>query len=407
MALQIDLSPMQALEIFYDGETLGVDEGVFIKNEKQRNLKLPSLLVKFLSKYGYLNINCGMSQLWLPDKIDQDEAKVDGKLQKVWIIGTCRNSLIALRPEDCTEENPNLLFDDLPEENGDDITLVFNKSDLTLQDYLSLLFAEFPTVCDNSTVCNIPKEIEKSIKELGEENPESNLYDFFISAERPVRYICYDDEKREFMILVLAPDQETMLKFTPCFAIRELENIFTRLFYEQAANCDFAHALKIVEKLIYNLEQVQGMAPELGEKYKLAGRCCWALRRWSEAEHYYKQAEKIYQDVLAETLENVESFYEGLGNFYFDKEDVHKSEQAYAEVDRIGRFAGKKCAYLKGSRLMRQAQILADGNQLKRAVELYDQALEFFRAEPKGCKYELARCQQLRGEAKKKLKNKS
>ena len=40
MALQINIEPLKALELFYDQEKLGVWEGDFIKNAKQRNLKL-------------------------------------------------------------------------------------------------------------------------------------------------------------------------------------------------------------------------------------------------------------------------------------------------------------------------------------------------------------------------------
>ncbi len=42
--------------------------------------------------------------------------------------------------------------------------------------------------------------------------------------------------------------------------------------------------------------------------------------------------------------------------------------------------------------------------RVKKAIEYYDQALKIFQEDPKDCKYEIVRCQQLRGEAKKQLK---
>lgn len=51
--------------------------------------------------------------------------------------------------------------------------------------------------------------------------------------------------------------------------------------------------------------------------------------------------------------------------------------------------------------------IMAEATRYEKAIELYDQALAEYQKDPKNCKYDIARCQQLRGEAKKLLKEKS
>lgn len=403
MALQINIEPLKALELFYDQEKLGVWEGDFIKNAKQRHLKLPKLLHKFLANYAYLNVNRGSNQLWVPDKIDQTEAKVNDKKQDILIIGTMRNNLVAILASECDQANPTLLLDQLPEEKDDDMTLVFEKSKLDLQEFLIIMLLESPTVYDTATVYNQPNDTEEIVNSYN----NADLAKLLQVNEHPKHYICYDDETREFLGFILLPGRDIILKFKSCFAIHELENIFNKEFYENATNCDFQHALKILFKLIDHLENVEGVAPDLAEKYKLAGRCCWSLKEWGEAENWYKKAERIYKDILAETLEKVGNFYENLGVFYFDKEDINKSQTAYQEVDRLSDFSGTNNPYRKGQRILRQGMLMADAKRYQKAIELYDQALAEFQQDPKGCKYDIARCQQLRGEARKELKLKS
>ncbi len=66
-------------------------------------------------------MNSGSDQLWAPDKIDFDKAKVDGELKDILIIGMLRENLVALLVDDCESENPTVVYlDDLPEENGEE-----------------------------------------------------------------------------------------------------------------------------------------------------------------------------------------------------------------------------------------------------------------------------------------------
>lgn len=398
--IKVGLTPLEALAEYYGGEELGVYEGDFIRNEKRRGLKLPKLLKEFLQKYGYLDVNGGSDQLWLPDKIDFDKAKVDGKLKDILLVGSFRNNLVAILAEDCEKSNPTLLLDDLPEENGEELTLVFHKSEFDLNELIKILFLGSPAIYNNSLAQNEHEAILKTV----ESYRSDELLKVLQGGKCPRRSICWDEEKKEFLALLIFPDREVLLKFEPSFSPRELEGILNRELYENTRGCDYGHALKIVRMLIGFLEK-HGGGLMLGEKYMVAGRCSWALKRWNEADDWYRKAERVFVAEMKTTLERCQSFYEGLGNFCLAKEDLMRSEMAKREEDRICEFLGSGGARNRGNRLLRQAAVMLEIEKIEKAIEYYDQALEVFQEEPKDCKYEIARCQQLRGEAKKKLKS--
>jgi len=401
--LKVGLTPLEALAKFYDGEELGVWEGDFIRNEKRRGLELPPILKEFLSKYGYLDVNSGDDQLWVPDKIDFDTAKVDGETKEILIIGALRGNLVAILKEDCGQENPWLLLDDLPEENGEELTLVFHKSkEIDLREMLTILLLESPAAYNSSLACNNHEEILKAIQEYGGK-AAAELSKLMEGGARPSRTLCWDDKKKEFVALLLFPEREVLLKFVPSFSPRELEGILNRELYENTRGCDYEHALKIVLMLIAFLEK-HGGGLILGEKYAVAGRCNWALKRWNEADEWYKKAERVFMTEMRETLERCQNFYEGLGNFCLANEDLFRSQAANREADRICEFLGSGGPQTRGNRLLRQAAVMLEIERIEKAIEYYDEALKTFQEDPKDCKYEIARCQQLRGEAKKKLK---
>lgn len=405
MGLKLVLDPLDALEIFYRGEKLGIWEGELIRNEKRRGVFLPSLLKEFLLRYGLFNVNRGINQIWLPDKIDTDLAKVDGEKRDILILGKFRDDLVAVLADECDQENPTLLLDELPEEENGEVTLVFNKSDLDLKEFLTTMIIESPSVYDNAKFYNDDSGIQEAMDEFDEES-RKELKRKIEESERPKRFLYWNEEGQQFVAVILRKDCTILLKFAPCLAIAELENLFNREFYENAENCNYERALNILLRLINYWTQMNNMDVTLAEKYKLAGRCCWMLKRWTEAEHYYKQAEQLYKDALIEALDKSAAFYEGLGNFYLAREDIFKSQTAFLEVDRLCELAGRNGPRNKGERIMRQGQIMMEAMRYEEAIDLYNKALAEFQKDPRDCKYDIARCQQLRGEARKKLNEK-
>ncbi len=57
MAVLHNLDPLEALSIFYRGETDGFPEEDFSVNVKTRGIVLPAILHKFLREYGYMPVN--------------------------------------------------------------------------------------------------------------------------------------------------------------------------------------------------------------------------------------------------------------------------------------------------------------------------------------------------------------
>lgn len=400
--MKTEVDALEALKAFYKGATLGVWEGDLIRNEKKRGIFLPTLLQEFLEKYGLLNVNRGINQLWLPDKIDEDTAKVGDELREILIVGKFRENLVAILKDDVEQENPILLLDDLPEENGDEVTLVFHKSEMRLMEFLMIMLVESPSVYDNARVFGGDK-IQEALEELDEKS-RAEIEKLLKGNKRPARKLYWDEEQRSFIVLIMTEEQTVLLEFAPCLSIRELEDIFAREFYENAENCDYAYALEILRSLIDYWNQVGNAEAILADKYKLAGRCCWAMKAWMEAEDYYKRAEELYKKTLGDALEKSVSFYEGLGNFYAAREDFFKSQSAFSEVDRLCEFARKNSPRYRGERMMRQGMLMMEATRYEQAVEIYDRALEEFQRDPKDCKYDIARCQQLRGEARKAIK---
>ena len=271
-----------------------------------------------------------------------------------------------------------------------------------MREMLTILLLESPAAYNSSLACNNHEEILKAIQEYGGK-AAAELSKLMEGGARPSRTLCWDDKKKEFVALLLFPEREVLLKFVPSFSPRELEGILNRELYENTRGCDYEHALKIVLMLIAFLEK-HGGGLILGEKYAVAGRCNWALKRWNEADEWYKKAERVFMTEMRETLERCQNFYEGLGNFCLAKEDLFRSQAANREADRICEFLGSGGPRTRGNRLLRQAAVMLEIERIEKAIEYYDEALKTFQEDPKDCKYEIARCQQLRGEAKKKLK---
>ena len=406
MSLGIQVEPLEALEFFHKGEELGIWENDLIRNEKKRDLYLPQLVKEFLLRFGRFNVNRGMSQIWMPDKIDRDTAKVDGEMRDIWILGKFRNNLVAIPVDECDQENPLLLLDNLPEENGEEVTLVFHKSDLSLKEFLIVMLIESPSVYDNAEVYDSEDGLQEFLNKLDNDSRQK-LEKQIKEGSRPGRFLAWDEKQRYFIALVLLEDRVVLLKFKPCLAVSELESLFVNEFYENAEHCNYQHALGFLLTLIDYWSKREGTETILAEKYRLAGRCCWALKRWMDAEKYYKQAEQFYKKILLAVIDRNVAFYEGMGNFYLAREDIFKSQSAFLEADRLCEFAGKNGPRNKGERIMRQGIVMAEAKCYDEAIELYNKALVEYEKDPKDCKYNIARCQQLRGDAKKKLKEKN
>lgn len=403
--LHVDIEPLEALQIYYGGERLGVWRGDIISAEKKRKLFLPPMLQEFLLGYGRLAVNTDANSCCFQNpglmNITDDDLVIFGR----WDF----YMLLAFRRIDFAEVNPQLYYaehqyyDDDEFMDDDDERPVwsdFAPAQMHLRDFLIQLLIE-----------NLRKVVYLVGSRESDTDVPPELWQLLAADNLPPCFICWDDESDELWAVSRLPDQppQRVYNLTRRMQHWELKECFKQAFFQKQ---DFAHALKLARPLLENLEHVQRDTLELADMYKLAGRCCWELHQWDEGERFYQKAEVILQKNLEEMLDITKNFYQSLGNFYAAQKNEPKSQQAYGKVNEICEFVGRDGVRSRGMRLVQQAiglvgkdnSLCDDLPALREALELYNQALSVYQQEPKECKYDIARAQQLRGDLRKKIK---
>lgn len=403
MTLHIDIEPLCAMKLFYGKETYGIWEGDMIKNAKSRNVYLPELLKSFLLKYAYFDVNKGNVHCYHPEEMDVITSKEMDKDTEVemMVIGRRNEYKVGLLTSAYSEENPSVYFGQLIKED----TLSywhFEESGLHLRDFLILLFVENLGYMTASEVFD-EDEMMASLKKDYEESVISILRDKIANSIKMRHFLCWDDDKKRFLAVVLLYEETLFVSIPQGLTLAELETLFHQEFYTNCVHCDYAHAYQLLQEIIKRMEKEKDSIIALGEKYQLAGRCCWALRQWDDAEEWYKKARQSLQVEIAKVYEKAHSFYFGLGHFYYEKGDKEKSQQAYAEAKNCEKYSGelpRRC----GNLFQQQAVQKSEEGAYEEALALYEQALEEYRKDPQDCKYDIARCQQLKGETRRKRK---
>ena len=403
--LHVDIEPLKALQIYYGGERLGVWRGDIISAEKKRKLFLPPMLQEFLLGYGRLAVNTNSNSYCFPNPGLMNITDED------LVIFGCWDSymLLAFRRIDFAEANPELFYancqyyddseamdDEYPRPAGSD----FVPAQMRLRDFLVQL-----------VIGNLRKAIYLVGSREGNTDVPPELWLLLAADNLPPCFICWDDESDELWAVSRLPDQppQRVYNLTRRMQHWELKECFKQAFFQKQ---DFTHALKLARPLLENLEHVQRDTLELADMYKLAGRCCEELHKWDEGERFYQKAEVILQKKLEEMLDITKNFYQSLGNFYAAQKNEPKSQQAYGKMNKICEFVGLDGVRSRGIRLVQQAinlvgkdnSLCDDLPALREALELYNQALSVYQQEPKECKYDIARCQQLRGDLRKHIK---
>ena len=413
MAVLYNLSPLKAMELFYDGERRGVWKGDFIKNEKERGLVLPAELREFLGNYAYLEINEGGEgkfKLFHPDGIggvllsDEEEGDIH-----LLVIGALNNLWVAIRMDEC--DYLRIVFG----EKSDDGTMWTPSDNGTLAGIFTVMFcAQLYRSADSYDFEDLP-EIDAVLKKHGADKS------LILPSDGNVQRIsiCFDDENGAFITADFSEDDRIeMLHVVPrktyeqrkaekyaTVSLDELKVLFDGVFFGNALHCDFEHALEIQLEIIKRLEQTGADDAEMYEHYRLAGRCCWSLKRLDEAiEWYDKMGEMVER--LGDPEKRAE-YYHTLANFYADNGQFEKSDEFYDKELDIFREISPDDVYKIGMNYLSRAQFL-DGalGDPERVIELCNLALEQFQQNPhdSGCKYEIARTQQLRGGARRRKK---
>lgn len=413
MAIRYNIEPLAALSLYYDGEKNGVWEGDFIKNEKERGLILPSLLREYLENYAYLEINKGQIMFFHPDHIREFDLPTEDGEVHIMTIGRTDDFFVGIELGNSDDSELDIAIGEIDEENR---SIMWGPSNgITLGGlmrvmFVSMLFkngdnyiysgAEINTVLKNHGAAreNITAS-EGSTQHTSLNFDEEN--GAFIVAE-------YDPSGEEMTFLHVVPRKTAEQRKAERFAslsLDELNDLFSKEFYGNALHCDFNHALELKLEIIKRLEGSGAEALELAEHYKLAGRCLWALERLNEATECYDKAGAIIKN--SGDIEKLAEYYHTMGNFFADTKQWERSDELYdlEMALRLEHFPDD--VYKLGMIYQSRAQFLNDaGGDPDRVIELCNLALEQFQKDPheSGCKYETARAQQLRGNAKRRKK---
>lgn len=416
MGLRVDIGPLEAMKILYGGEKNGVWKGDIIKNERKRGLKLPPLLKDYLQMYAYFPINKGYVGVYHPDQMDRI---VQGEVESgedILVLGPVWEWFAGIRYGDLGQSNPQIFFGSLSEEEWEmGAEWEWGGTRYRLWDFLSLLFLENLSGLREYSMYDEAEQIKQLLAGYGTDEKT-----VFGCDQGPYYSICWDEEGQQFFVaatqehgarfavllprLALKEDEQSPGSAYAALELSELEGLFAGEFYANSVNCDYAHALELLLEIIRRMEENGENGIAMAEKYQLAGRCLWALEQWEKAEGWYRKAEALMRLAVEEDPRKVNSFYQGLGNFYHAKGDERGYDEACEAARQIcERYMGGDCR-AKGNLLQQQAVNREADGDLDGAIELYTEALAVYQQAPKECKYDIARCQQLRGDARRKKK---
>ncbi len=394
MAMLYNLDPFSAMEIFYGGEKNGVWNGDIIKNEKKRGLVLPYAVREFMENFGYLDVNRneGSFQFFHPDDMWQFGLETDSGEVPIIVIGIFGNYLLGIRTD--TEELKAAFG-----ERTDDGT-EWSPADVNFSGILTTMFVSLLFKSEGHEIYKDGYEIYSEIKKQGGERSKilpgygcPQHFSLNYNEENERFYIAeFEEYGVEIVNLHTAPKK--------VFTLDELEKQFIKEFYENSMNCDYNHALQIQLKIMEGMKDAEPL--DLVHHYKLAARCFWALGKSEEAVSWYEKGLSIVESHLEDAPDQVADFYHAMANFFEDTKQYEKSEEYYGKELAVLQKYFPKDVYKIGRIYQSQATFLVRNKENpERAIEACNKALEEFQKNPKDCKYEIARTQQLRGEAKR------
>ena len=94
MAIQYNLEPLAAMDIFYGGKTNGVSKSELIKFSKESGYDIPPLLFEFLEKYAYLDVNKGQLSFFHPKDIRLTDVPFEDGYADIMVAGVSGGEII-------------------------------------------------------------------------------------------------------------------------------------------------------------------------------------------------------------------------------------------------------------------------------------------------------------------------
>lgn len=393
MSIRYKLTAAEALELFLGGAECGLPESLLALTEKEMGAKIHPTVRKFAAKYFYMIPNSGKSRIGDFHLVHVGhEMRIDDFL----VISYDGNAQYAVLSTDICD-NPWVYIGRRYGEN-----IEWSVTQLHLEDYLVKVIADgLSPYCETAFADN-SDDISQIVKMFG---ADVNM----LECGREWGFsLCFNYERRELAVF-LHGDGE--LKNAAVYAKTsnglecvpfggntnaELTEFFEAEFYGNSINCNYEYALLINSERIRRIKESGAHATQAAELERLSARCLWALGRFDDAEKLFNSAATAFINSLIHT-------YTAMSNMLSECGETEKSEKAFDAVAMLSELSGDYDAL--GMLYQTRGQKLdKDIATIDRAIELYDKALDQFRKMPRPNKHDIARTQQLRGEARRRKK---
>ncbi len=394
MSIKYNLSVKEALDLFLGGAECGLPETSLARLEKQMGAAIHPTVRAFAERYFYMPLNSGETRLG-----DFHIVHVGGQiwLDDYLVIGTDGETMYAVQSPDSREDPP--IYMGRPE--GDIIS--WKLSPFMLSDFFTMVITDgLESYCkaafayEKEDIPGIAAIFGADLKEVG--------------LDREWGYsLCYSEERHELAVFWMADaemigmavfaETENQIERAPFGGNTdaELKQFFEEEFYINSLDCNYEFALTVNSERVKRARDSGAPDTQAAELERLSARCLWALGR-------HKEAEKLLNSAALAFTQSLTSVYTALSNMYDELGEDEKREKALSAVTTLSELSGD----YDSLGLLYQSQGMKldkDLDTIDLAIELYEKALEMFQKMPKPNKHDIARAQQLRGEARHRKKD--
>ncbi len=404
MELIYNIPLLKALEMYYDGEKYGEAEGLLDAVEKKLGYPLPQLLRDFVRDYGYMSINRGEIRILHP--LDMRLMSLED--EDYIVFGIVPEGFAAIKASDKfdTDDNPAFLVGIA---NDEERTITWTEYTSKLSDFLCEMLMNLYDDCKCSTVEGIT-ETAAAMDLYGIDAQK------FTPFEGKTYYTICGDGKM-FVMAGYSSEGEFDRMFTlmkgdnwdlsgqrfAALKTEDINGLLSGCFY--GVNPDYERSLMLNNELIRRAELNGAGKYTITEQKKISARSLWALGRTDEAEKMYAEMiDSVLDDTSEEGQKALISVLKAATNFFLDTGKTPEYEKYSAMLTELCEKTENYNA-IGGMYWAQAQQIDQDLDRIDEAIELYEKAIEAFKKAPKPNKHDIARCQQLRGEARRRKKN--
>ncbi len=394
MSIRYNLTVREALELFLGDAECGMPETSLARLEKQMGAAIHPTVRAFAERYFYMPANCGGTRVG-----DFHIVHVGGEiwLDDYLVIGADEDTLYAVQSPDSREDPP--IYVGWAE--GDVIS--WRLSPFMLNDFFTKVISDGLEPYCEAAYGDQKEELSKITTIFG-----ADLKELDFGGEWGYS-LCFNEERHELAVFNMIEGEvrsvwvfaetENRIERAPFGGNTdaELKQLFDEEFYINSLDCNFEFALLVNSERVKRARDSGAPDTQAAELERLSARCLWALGR-------HKEAEKLLNSAASSFAHSLIGAYTAMLNMYNEIGEDEKYEKALSAVTTLSELSGDYDAL----GLVYQAhgmELDKDLDTIDLAIEFYDKAIELFQKMPKPNKHDIARTQQLRGEARHRKKD--